>query len=495
MNQLLNNILAMLEEMRFSSKKTNSKSEDIEMLHLSYSFHNNTLLTILEKYKDLLHENGIMLEVRINEELMDFQDYLQDGVVFCDEYDLVETTVIINKLKKFNLDSNTFVFFEKLSFFSCFNVFKDKTFNGTNHEKTICVYLPIESPIINDYFHLYPITDAELHLPAVLNEEFKQEKKRVSKIREELARVENFVPIPEMYKFLSIKDSDLKRWSDQNLFNLCLMHLSNKLVDNQIIIRGTKNIEVPLKGEFQTRNAHIIYKIYRFSYEERHYNDKIEIVRNIFSIYLSSTETVEKIDSLLPKIDKTVSRHFSAYIKDSVKKFFGDKKDVVKEAHKFGSELKGESDKLLTYINTSLIGIITAIFSGALGLSKGERWLLLSAFILHAIVFLISYLFNRRHVKDRISNIEFVFDKYTSNFVVMEPEEVEEIKKIYIEPSQKKVKSYLKNYFWVILTLVIIMVVCIIIGAYLPDSLFNDKQIDVVPVDPTKVVALLNLLK
>ncbi|OMD05143.1 hypothetical protein, partial [Paenibacillus odorifer] len=161
------------------------------------------------------------------------------------------------------------------------------------------------------------------------------------------------------------------------------------------------------------------------------------------------------------------------YIQDSIKKFFTDRKEIVKESHKFATDIKAEADKLITYINTSLIGLVTAIFAGSLGLSKGERWFLLLAFCLHGIAFVLIFLFNSYFIKKKIRDILNIYEEYTISFVVLAKEELDDIKKIYIDSSEKNVENYLKIYKRVTISLIILMFIFIVVGAYLPDKYFT----------------------
>lgn len=71
-----------------------------------------------------------------------------------------------------------------------------------------------------------------------------------------------------------------------------------------MMIKGSKNIEISLSQIFNASNARSIYNIYKFSYEEKHYSDKIEISRNVITIYLNPSEDVEKLNELAPTIEK-----------------------------------------------------------------------------------------------------------------------------------------------------------------------------------------------
>ncbi|MGF9713729.1 hypothetical protein [Paenibacillus naphthalenovorans] len=475
MELLLNTFLAILSELESFEQEC---SEDPSLFSIKYSVPLSMVRMIAEKYEKVFRNFDVSFEL-FYERRLDFNAFKQIDR-FMDTDDHLELKLTINKQVKLCLTENTFVFFKNQYFFKHFNAFNSELFRKINIEKEIIIHLPIEKPCSNSYIKLIPIGLNAITSANKLNEKMKEEYDLIKKIHDEVTRGGDRYPLPNYYKIDGLMDS-FKSWFDQNLFHASLLYIANKMTeDRKIVIRGHKNIEISLSQEMNVQNATSIFNIYRFCYEEKHYNDKIEIARNIFTIYLNSTDSSAKIDELLPKIEKTISNHFSAYIQDSIKKFFNDRKDVVKEAHKFGSDLKAESDKLLTYINTSLIGIITAIFSGSLGLSKGERWYLIIAFLLHAVLFIFSYLFNRNYVDKRKNEITNLYEKYTSKFVVLAEDDLEDIKKIYIDPAVENVNSYLRLYKKVIIGLIVLMILLIIIGLRLPESLFttNNKSND-----------------
>ncbi|TVY09069.1 DUF2207 domain-containing protein [Paenibacillus cremeus] len=468
MNSLLKSFLAIMKELgSFEVTFT----EDPSLFSISYSLPFSVVRKIADAYEGIFSNFDVSFEL-FYERKLDYNAFLQNAKFIATD-DNLEFKLTLNKQVKLKLPENTVIFFKNKSFFKYFDALNIKFFEKINVGKNISIHLPLEHSYSNSFIRLHPIEESIIIPAEDLSPEAVEEFSLIKKIHDEVTRGGIYYPLPNYYQIDDLPDH-LKSWFDQNLFHASLLYLANKLSDDKkVVLRGHKNAEITLCSDLKIRHAAILYQIFRFCYEEKHYNDKIEIARNIFTIYLNSTDTAEKIDELLPKIEKTISNHFSAYIQDSIKKFFNDRKDVVKEAHKFGSDLKAESDKLLTYINTSLIGVITAIFSGALGLSKGERWYLIVAFALHALLFIFSYVFNRNFVEKRKDEITSLYDKYTSKFVILAEDDLEDIKKIYIEPAVINVKSYLKLYKRVIIGLVAFMIILIVIGIWLPDSFFS----------------------
>ncbi|MEK0314589.1 hypothetical protein [Cohnella sp. 56] len=471
MNQLLKDILAMTTQYS-ENAATVSSTEDVDLAAFTFSSTLEKFFELSKPFKRLLENLTASLEVGYEDELFDFTqayDYREKGIL--DLTKSVKFKISINKKLQFKPDENVFIFFTMNAFAKAFDTTNFNFFTKVNGQKSVVVHLPVDAESQNEYLFLKPLNGCVIHSASDLADQTKVECARQIKIREETSRLPVGLPVPHFFYFQNI-DEKLKLWHESNLFYSSLLHLSNKIVDRKITIRGHKNTEIELENNFAPTNASILYNIYRFSHEEKHYSDKIEISRNILTLYLNSDETVKKIDELLPKISKTITSHFSAYIKDSIKKFFSERKDVIKEAHKFASDLRGEADKLQTYINTSLIGIITAVFSGALGLSRGERWFLLVAFAFHCIYFAISYFINSNYIRKKSDDIIKLYDDYTSEFVVLDDKEVADIKKTYIEPSMEGVKHYSKRYRNLTIWLVSLMIVLIAAGLFIPDRYF-----------------------
>lgn len=189
---------------------------------------------------------------------------------------------------------------------------------------------------------------------------------------------------------------------------------------------------------------------------------------------MNTDDNAERLIELIPKIYQTINSHFSAYIQNSIKDFFNDRRELIKEAQKYASELRSDSEKLLNFINASMIGIITAIFSGAFGLSKGEKWFLFAAFGFHALLFLFSYLFNRKYINQRIKNIPEIYEKTISKFMVLAEDDFKEIREIYIDPAISNVKTYRKIYGWVIFCLIVLMIGLIVGSYFMADLLIEN---------------------
>ncbi|MFB9280099.1 hypothetical protein [Cohnella cellulosilytica] len=472
MNQLLKDILAMTKQYSNNAVKVSS-IEDVDIAVFTFSSTLEKFFELSAPSKNLFENLFVSLEVNYEEDLFEYEqvyDFQEKHILNLTKE--IKFKISINKRLRFNLDENVFIFFTLDSFIKSFDTVNFNFFKRINEQKTVVVHIPIDTESNNEYLLLKPLESFTIHNASDLSDPIKEEGARLIKIREETSRLLTAVPIPHFFYFQNI-DEELKMWHESNLFYSSFLHLSNKIVDRKITIRGHKNTEIELENNFFPVNASILYSIFKFSYEEKHYSDKIEISRNILTLYLNSNETVKKIDELLPKIYKTITSHFSAYIKDSIKKFFSERKDVIKEAHKFASDLRGEADKLQTYINTSLIGIITAVFSGALGLSRGERWFLLVAFAFHCIYFAISYFINGNYVRKKSDDIIKLYDDYTAEFVVLDDNDVADIKKTYIEPSMEGIEHYLRRYRNITIWLVTFMLVLILTGLFLPDNYFS----------------------
>lgn len=453
--------------------------ESIEHFNLEFKMPYEKVMNMVNEYHQacfINHKIGLTVGEKNQESSFLYDEFLRLGPIIYKEKPeyIISIEIKINKKSAYELIENEFLFLDLESFTTHFN-FNNNVFENINNKKKLLIFLPIQESIENKYLHLIPLSTEqhERDIDQIIIDQTEHE--RLTKIRDESCKFPSCYAVPEMFLMESTTNNDFfESWFERNLFGVSLCHIANKVIDGNIMmIKGSKNIEISLSQIFNASNARSIYNIYKFSYEEKHYSDKIEISRNVITIYLNPSEDVEKLNELAPTIEKTIRSHFTAYIQDSIKKFFNDRKDIIKETHKFASDIKSEADKLMTYINTSLIGIVTAIFAGSLGLSKGERWFLLLAFGLHGIAFLLTYLFNKSFVMKRITNIEKLYDDYIEKFVVLAKNELDEIKGMYIVPSIKNVNDYLKTYRLVTMILILLMMILVVVGISLPNHVFS----------------------
>ncbi|WP_404331617.1 hypothetical protein [Mesobacillus maritimus] len=385
-------------------------------------------------------------------------------------------TVSVNKKIGFSLNDNQILFFEMESFLSFFKWQNEKFLSilqSVNYEKFIHIYLPVDKMFKNHFVKIIPINDLGKYHVEPLGEKQIQEIRIIRESREELTRVEHWFPFPHAFS-LDTNHENLNRQLQQNLFFVSLIHIANKFKDNIFTIRGQKNLELAHDETFIPKNASILYSIFKFSFGAEQTQDKLEITRNIITIYLHQ-ETIKQLDEQLDKMKQTIERHFSMYVQDKIKKFFDDTKDAIDLAHKYALEAREAADKIATNISTSILALITAVFSGIVVMARGNFLFLVVALGLHILYFLLSYSFNRHFALKKQTDINYIYDLTNENFTNIALDEKEQIKEKYVTPAINSIRSNLKKYFWLTFGMIVFMIV-LILGTYLTQDLFTNQN-------------------
>lgn len=383
-------------------------------------------------------------------------------------------TVSVNKQVSFPLNNNELLFFDMEAFLSHFKMDNEKfikTLKAVDYEKTIHIYLPIDQLFQNHFVKVIPISDFGNYQIKLLEDKQLQEITHIKDTREELTRVESWFPLPQIFS-IETNQERMNKQFHQNLFFVSLMHIANKYKEYVFTIRGQKNLELIYDSTFTPKNASIIYSIYKFSFGEEQTQDKLEITRNIITIYLHQ-ETISQLDEQLDKMKQTIERHFSMYVQDKIKKFFDDTKDAIDLAHKYALEAREAADKITTNISTSILALITAVFSGIVIMARGNFLFLVVALGLHILYFVLSYSFNRHFAVKKKKDIHYIYDLTSENFSNIAPDEKEEIKEKYVTPAIQSIETNLKKYTWLTVGLSLFML-ALIAGTYFTQDLFSN---------------------
>ncbi|TKI86649.1 hypothetical protein, partial [Bacillus mycoides] len=419
----------------------------------------------------------------------EYIEYIKDGLI--PEDSEITLTISLNKENLLELSQNTLLFF-KLDTFKEVLQFENPDFisflKNYDNNKNIDIFLPIEETITNDLITIFPLRQFNGQVPSYIKEEWKEKIKRIKEDRDDLSRVAEFYPIPNMFKLQNNVHQIINQVFNTNLFYLSLLHIANKTKEQTFIIRGQKNLEINWDTTFIPAHADILFQIFKFSFGQEQTEDKLEITRNIITIYLHE-ENLQALDLQLDKMKQTIERHFSLYVQDKIKKFFDDTKDAIELARKYALEAKEAADKIVGNINTAIIALITAVFSGIVIMSRGNYMFFIAALSLHILYFILSFGFNRHFALKKKDDILQIYDLTNDKFANISDEEKKEIKKEYVEPALKTIDTNLKKYGILSLTLITIMVL-LMFGARTFSEQLKEQPIkkDVVPEQKEKIV-------
>lgn len=418
------------------------------------------LMLLKEEELDILSEN-INFQVKIDNNHLsrdELLEYHQKGSII--EFNkIVIVEIMFNKNDLFNLCNNNFIYFSVDSFLKDFDLIKhnvESVYNKIEYYQKMYVYLPIKCIFENKYMAIQPLEDFSGVINVDLGDAESECQRSIIKIRDEISSITGKYPLPQMFIFECGSDDTIRQWINNCIFTSCIRYICNKsLSNNTLLLNGNTISELKLIQDYKADNVRTIYKIFEFIYSDENKSiDKSEIARNIITIYLGNECDTVMFDKLSLKIYDTIKSHFSAYVKNNIKDFFEDRKDIIDETHKFASELNKEASKLVSYINTSLLGLITALLTVSFILARGNNLLLVVALVVHIFYFVWTYRINRNYVIDRRDDLSALYDKYLSNFVILDSFEIDKMREIYIKPAVGQINNYLKKYKNITISLV-----------------------------------------
>jgi cell division protein FtsB len=474
-NSLFNNFLSLLNNLDGTLSRV-SIEEQFDTLFVNYEESAIKYKEFFKKddNKEFLKDSTFSFKFQTQGSPSIYDEKFLETSLYIIDSDIITLTLSVNKIKAFALSTNELLFFDLDSFLSKYRLYNESLqsiLKNMDFTKIIHIYLPIKEMSQNQFIKIIPHNELGLHSVVSLEEKHIQEFSNIRENREELTRIEFWFPLPQIFS-LRTSEVKLNEVFSQNLFFTSLMHIANKYINDKFVIRGQKNLELSFDKGFAPKNATTLYAIYRFSFGEEQTQDKLEITRNIITIYLHQ-ETIEQLDEQLEKMKQTIERHFSMYVQDKIKKFFDDTKDAIDLAHKYALEARDAADKIATNISTSILALITAVFSGIVIMSRGNFLFLVVALLLHILYFILSYSFNRHFALKKKNDITDIYDLTSKNFTNIAPDEKEEIKEKYILPAINSITTNLRKYLGLTISLIVFMVI-LIIGSYFAKDLINN---------------------
>ncbi|WP_338754230.1 hypothetical protein [Bacillus sp. FJAT-52991] len=458
---VLNEILSAIKNISLFSEITEWKETDKD-LFIKYQCNTTDAKTLFtSNWLDLhMQEQHYIITLRHNGHMITYTNYrsmapfLDDGI--SSEIDLIFDKNIIDRGK------NVLIYFSMKSFLDKLKQ-KELDFFNVDHMKKF-VFLPISNSVDNGLLKLVPLEsfdEEEFNIP--LDEPVLEQATTVLNLYTDMHSDDNS-PLPLTFAFNKVEHPDLQDTLNFIVVYLTTKFLANKYHDKKFTFKGYQRIELLLDDFFKPEHYQDFLQLFKFTYDEHKYDDKIEIVRNVITLYLSDLDDLQKFDSVLPKIRGTIEANFSAYIQKQIKEFFDQRKEVVKEAYNASVEAKSEADKIINSINQSLLGLITASLLGVLAYSKGDKFLFILALSFHIVYFIISYFVNMSNFRSKESDIEHNFNLYVEQFSVLKEDELSTIKQNYLTSALKKLSNRLSLYTGVTIIIVMIMLAAIGIG-------------------------------
>jgi hypothetical protein len=467
MREFLDLFLTYLDKVKVKGNIQDWK-EDYVNVQFSTKGNYNQLKNIFveAEFLDELKENRINFKFILegqgtfhNKEFFDYGNFLK-------EEDLLTLTVTLNKRKCFSVNENEILFLDKASFCSKFNFFDSETvkfFENYNDTERVHIFLTESTYIENPYLRIIPISKFSNTNVSILPTEIRQQIDEIKKEREDYTKTPERYPIPHLFN-LSLSDSELNITFKRNLFFICLSHIANKYNNGTFLVRGQKNLELIWSQNLNPKNVNILFKTINFIYKiEKFVHDKLEITRNVLSIYHHSSGSIEDIDEQLPIIYETIEQHFSIYVSNQVKDFFDNRKEAIEEAQKYAMNAREAADKIVTNINTAMISIITAIFSAAITMSRGNYTFLFIILILQIIYLVVTYNYNSHFAKKKKEDILNIYKLSSEQIPIVSPVERKKIRETFLIPAVGYIDKNLGKYKILTVSLITITISFLIV--------------------------------
>lgn len=410
----------------------------------------NIIIKIFEsipnkKIIDDLNEVNGTIHVSINGLMKNYNEYLIFGSGANVEY----TRININKKELYEIDDIDYlIYFNKNEFIK--NIQSYLSSKSENSTRKTLVFLPIDSEFTNDYLIFYPISSFKsfFEIDSTSKLKVSQHAHEHENLIKEVFDL-NELPLdrnPFVYFFQKKLDDKLFADLHSLFYKNILSLLSNKQAADYFIIRGFKSVVIK-KDEFNPKNQKILMDLFKFNLDREKHKDKLEITRNIISLYLNDEDTFSNLDRLIKKIFQTVEHHFNAYVQEKINHFFNSRENLIKETINHAKELSAQADKLTTSLNTSLLGLIlTGLISSITYIEKQQIFILIVSFIFYISYFILFLILNNSYTKDKINRIEQSFNYFTDETIILSDIEKDDVKVKYLVPSIKDLNKTLRRF-------------------------------------------------
>ncbi len=139
----------------------------------------------------------------------------------------------------------------------------------------------------------------------------------------------------------------------------------------ELTLNGYKSIQFLIDfRDMDYQNMIIYYDIYKWVYSKENISDKIELTRNIISLYLNNSKSIILDSGVL----EAIKSNYNIYLKDSVEKYFDVKskavEDILKMADDISDASKHIADSIMNNLKAMGTFIITVIIMNSLSDKK-----------------------------------------------------------------------------------------------------------------------------
>lgn len=261
------------------------------------------------------------------------------------------------------------------------------------------------------------------------------------------------------------------------IYSLISLFNISKIKDNliQLKLSGYKFSEFCIDfNDIDISKTYIYYEIYQWTYSNDTISDKIEIVRNIISLYLMNSNNGNNVD-LDSSVFSAIKSNYRIYLKENVDKYLELKSKIIETQLSINESISKLSDTVTDGFikNLGAVGtfIITIIVMKSLDDKKfsdiftKDITVLSIALILISIIYLI---YNIHQSKNKVRNLITNYCRFKHSYDdILLKKDINNIfkKDKLFKKDIKNIKSTIKFYtiIW-ILFLIVIFFITIILG-------------------------------
>lgn len=138
-----------------------------------------------------------------------------------------------------------------------------------------------------------------------------------------------------------------------------------KISETEFLIRGHYNLEFILDENIQDLNYNNLFNLLDFISDDSS-EDKILILRNVLTNYLTKNSNSDSFCSQLEGINSSVRHHYSLFIQEELKVFLEQKQQVITEATNLARTVSEHTSTVTSNLKTNIFSFVLALITGSI---------------------------------------------------------------------------------------------------------------------------------
>ena len=357
---------------------------------------------------------------------------------------------------------NTYIFYSLDNFVT--NINKDVNLNNDYYVKAYIIENNL-TRISNDFLSILPLKEIESHcineLPGPVTESFKSMKV----VFEDSNKIQNITSLPKFW-YITSHEGLLHCFDNQFLLKTLYL-ISNKadMKNNTFVIKGHYSLKLKLNDVVTKKIDRAKWiELLDFVIDEdaKRHSERLLILRNVLTNYLSNSSTLDEIDSKISPIAATAWHHFELYLQNEIKIFMDQKNNLLQEAISVTDKINERNIKVNEFSQKNLILIFGLIITNFLPFSpKNELNPYLFYFsILTTLIIICLNLQTLNASKKQLQNSITKFEFYVENISSknLKGLNVEDLKNNFIQEDELIIKNSLVTHLCIFYLLLVIII-------------------------------------